>query len=320
MSRPRIVLTDSVFPSLAPAEAVLARIDADLVVAPDAEAATIGRLAADADAVMVTFAKLDADLIARLTRCRVIGRFGIGVDNIDLEAASRAGIQVVFCPDYCLDEVSDHALALLLTLARKTALADRLVQAGDWTLKPLAPIWRLRGRVLGLVGFGKIPRTLVPKAQALGLEVIASDPFAPDALFQEVGVRRVTFEALLGEADFISIHAPLTEKTHHLFNAEAFRRMKREAILVNTARGPLVDEAALAAALDAGEIAAAGLDVVETEPLPADSPLRGRDNVLITPHAAFYSEDALVELQTGVAEDVVRVLGGEAPLNPANRL
>ncbi|RMD89387.1 MAG: C-terminal binding protein, partial [Alphaproteobacteria bacterium] len=183
MSRPRIVLTDSVFPSLAPAEAVLARIDADLVVAPDPDPATIARLGADADAVMVTFAKLDADLIGRLSRCRVIGRFGIGVDNIDLEAASRAGIQVVFCPDYCLDEVSDHALALLLTLARKTALADRLVQAGEWTLKPLTPMWRLRGRVLGLVGFGKIPRTLAPKAQALGLEVIASDPFAPDALF-----------------------------------------------------------------------------------------------------------------------------------------
>ncbi len=320
MSRYRILLTDSVFPSLEPAEAVLGRIDADLVLAPRSDAATIARLADAADAVMVTFAKLDAGLIARLGRCRVIGRFGIGVDNIDLEAASRAGIQVVYCPDYCVDEVSDHALALLLTLARRTALADRLVQQGQWTLAPLTPMWRLRGRVLGLVGFGKIPRTLAPKAQALGLEVIASDPFAPAALFAEAGVRQVSFEKLLEQADFISIHAPLTEKTHHLFDAEAFRRMKREAVLINTARGPLIDEAALTEALDAGEIAGAGLDVAETEPLPANSPLRGRDNVILTPHAAFYSEDALLDLQTRVAEDVVRVLSGEAPHYPANRL
>lgn len=320
MTAIRVALTDTVFPSLDPARRVLSGIGADLVQAAEPTPEAIRAAAAGADAVLVTYAKLDAGLIAGFDRCKAIGRFGIGVDNIDLAAATKAGIQVVFCPDYCLDEVSDHALALIITLARKIAEGNAAVQAGRWEMKALAPMRRLRGRTLGLAGFGRIPQALAPKAQALGLSVITADPYVPQPVLDAAGVARVEFGELLERSDIISVHAPLTPETRHLFNAEAFRRMKREALIVNTARGPLIDEAALAAALDAGEIAGAGLDVVETEPLAADSPLLGRANVIVTPHSAFYSEDALLDLQTKVAEDVVRVLRGEPPRNPANRL
>lgn len=320
MTTIKVALTDTVFPSLKPAREILARLGATLEVASEPTREAIVEAARGADAVMVTFAKLDAATIAGFDRCKVIGRFGIGVDNIDLAAATQAGIQVVFCPDYCLDEVSDHALALLLALARKITYGNALVQAGRWEMKAMAPMRRLRGRTLGLAGFGKIPQTLAPKAQALGLDVIAFDPFVPQEVLDRLGVRRVPLGTLLETSDYISIHAPLTAETHHMFNAAAFKAMKPEACIINTARGPLIDEAALVAALDAGEIAGAALDVTEAEPPAADSSLFGRDDIIVTPHAAFYSEDALLDLQTKVAEDVARVLSGEAPRYPANRL
>lgn len=320
MATPKVALTDTVFPSLDPARKILGTLGATLQVAKAPTKDGILEAARGADAVMVTYAKLDAGIIAGLDRCKAIGRFGIGVDNIDLAAATKAGIQVVFCPDYCLDEVSDHALALLLALARKISFGNALVQSGRWEVKAMAPMRRLRGRTLGLAGFGKIPQRLAPKAQAFGLGVIAYDPYAPQEVFDRLGVGRVDFGELLERSDFVSVHAPLTAETRHLFNATAFSRMKPEALIVNTARGPLIDEAALLAALDAGKISGAALDVTESEPLASDSPLLGRDNLVLTPHAAFYSEDALVELQIKVAADVARVLRGETPHYPANRL
>ncbi|MDE2149044.1 MAG: C-terminal binding protein [Gammaproteobacteria bacterium] len=320
MTTLKVALTDTVFPSLEPATKILDALGAALVQAKSPMKDAILEVARDADAVMVTYAKIDAEIIAGLDRCRVIGRFGIGVDNIDLAAATKAGIQVVFCPDYCLDEVSDHALALLIALVRKIPLGNTLAQSGRWEMKAMVPMRRLRGRTLGLVGFGKIPQRLVPKAQAFGLAVIAYDPYVPQDVLDTLGVGRVDFDALLQHSDLISVHAPLTAETRHLFGAATFKRMKPEALIVNTARGPLIDEAALVAALDAGEISGAALDVIESEPSSPDSPLLGRDNVILTPHAAFYSEEALLELQTKVAEDVVSVLKGEAPRYPANRL
>lgn len=320
MTKTRIGVADTVFPTLDPAAEVLAPLDPDIRIAETSAPDDILKAAREAEIVLVTFAKLDAELIAELENCRVIGRFGTGVDNIDLDAATKRGIQVVFCPFYCVDEVSDHALALLLSLARKVVYANTLVQSGRWEAKALQPIRRIRGRKAGLVGFGKIPQILAPKLQALGAEVLVFDPFVAAETVEKAGVRRVEFEELLEEADYISIHAPLTESTHHLFSDDAFARMKPEALLVNTARGPLVDESALARALDSGAIAGAALDVTEEEPLAADSPLRGRDNVILTPHGAFYSEDALMELQTTVARDVLAVMGGKAPQYPANRL
>jgi D-3-phosphoglycerate dehydrogenase / 2-oxoglutarate reductase len=316
MPRTLIAVTDSPFPSLDPAKAALRRVDPELRMAKSASADDILAVARDADAVLVTYAKLPGELLRQLTRCKAIGRFGLGVDNIDVPAAAELGITVTYVPDYCMQEVSDHAMALLLALARKIPLSNSLVQAGRWEVPAVVPIHRLAGRVLGLVGFGNIPRTLAPKAKAIGLRVLTHDPYVSQETLAAAGVEGVTFDRLLELSDFVSIHAPLLPATRGLFNAEMFRRMKKGAVLINTARGPLVDEDALVAALDSGHLGGAALDVVAVEPLSKDSKLIGRDNVILTPHTAFYSVEALDELQTKCAADVARVLSGEAPIYP----
>ena len=275
-------------------------------------------MARDADAVIVCYAQIKSDIINHLTKCRVIARTGLGVDNIDIPAAKAKNIVVTYVPDYCLREVSDHAMALLLALARKVTLANKLAQQGRWEMPAVQPIFRLEGQVLGLVGFGNIPRTLVAKAKAFGLKVITSDPFVAEEHLNKHDVKNVSFDELLAQSDFISVHAPLLPQTRHLFNEEAFKKMKKGAYIINTARGPLIDEKALIAALDSGHLAGAGLDVIETEPMPKDSPLIGRDNLILTPHTGFYSVESLVELQTKAATDVAHVLQGKPPVYPAN--
>jgi len=316
MPRPLIAVTDSPFPSLDPAKAALARIDSELRLANSASADDILAVARDADAILVTYAKLPGDLLRQLRRCKAIGRFGLGVDNIDIAAAAELGITVTYVPDYCMQEVSDHAMALLLALARKVSQSNALVQTGRWDMPAVVPIHRLAGHVLGLVGFGSIPRALAPKAKAFGLRVVAHDPYVPQHALAAAGVESMSFDRLLEISDFVSIHAPLLPATRGLFNAEVFRKMKQGACLINTARGPLVDEDALLAALDSGRLAGAALDVVAVEPLPKGSRLIGRDNVVLTPHTGFYSVEALNELQTKCAADVARVLSGEKPVYP----
>ena len=209
-------------------------------------------------------------------------------------------------------------MALLLDLARKVSFSNSLVQGGRWEMPAVAPLYRLRGRTLGLVGFGNIPQIVVPKARAFGLKVVAYDPYVAKEKAAALDVELMDLDALLATSDYVSVHAPLTPDTTNLIGADAFSKMKSTALLVNTARGPLVDTDALAAALDKGEIAGAALDVVPVEPLPADSPLLNRDNVILTPHTGFYSVDALLDLQTKAAQDVARVLGGERPVYPVN--
>lgn len=317
MNRKLVVVTDSVFPSLDPARAVLSTIGADLQLAHDSTPEAILAMGESADAILTTYAKLAADTIARLRRCRIISRFGVGVDNVDIATANRSGIVVTRVPDYCFDEVSDHAMALLLALARKIPFIDGCTQGGLWEMKNVVPLHRIRGSVLGLVGFGGIPRMVAPKAQAFGMRIVAYDPYLSEDAFLAAGVARVEFDELLKTSDYISIHSPLTAATHHLFDAGAFSRMKPTAYLINTARGAIVDEAALGQALDRKQIAGAALDVMEKEP-PEASSLFGRDNMIITPHISFYSEESLVELQTKAAEEVVRVLSGQTPRNPVN--
>jgi D-3-phosphoglycerate dehydrogenase / 2-oxoglutarate reductase len=312
-----VAVADSVFPNLDQARTVLSAIGAELELAAAPTPEAILNVAAGADALLVTYAKITADMIAQMNRCRIISRFGIGVDNVDLEAATNAGIVVTKVPDYCIDEVSDHAMALLLALVRKIPSSNAQVQAGRWEMRAVVPIHRLRGTVLGLVGFGRIPQLVAPKAKAFGLRVIAFDPFAPPELLAREGVERVGFAELLAQSDYVSIHAPLLPETRDLFNAGAFRQMKSNAYLINTARGPIVDEAALAQALDAGRLAGAALDVMPQEP-PVDSPLVGRDDVIITPHTSFYSEESLLELQKKAAQEVAAVLTGKPPKNPVN--
>jgi len=316
MPRPIIVITDSPFPSLEPAQKALARLDPQYRMAKSPSADDILAAARDADAILVTYAKLPGELLRQLTRCKAIGRFGLGVDNIDLPAAKALGIAVNYVPDYCLREVSDHAMALLLALARKVTLANTLVQSGRWEVPALVPLRRLEGQVLGLVGFGNIPRALAPKAKAFGFKVLAHDPYVAKEPLSATGVEGVSFDDLLARSDFISVHAPLLPATRGLMNAAAFAKMKKGAYVINTARGPLVDEPALVAALDSGHLGGAALDVVASEPLPKDSPLLNRDNVIVTPHTAFYSVEALEELQTKCASDVARVLSGEKAIYP----
>jgi D-3-phosphoglycerate dehydrogenase len=317
MSKPLVAVSDSVFPNLDPARGVLSKLGAELRLAGGSTPEAILEVARHADALLVTYAKVTADIIREMERCRIISRFGIGVDNVDLAAATKAGIVVTRVPDYCIDEVSDHTMALVLALVRKIPFANSRTQAGRWEMPAVVPIHRLRGTVLGLIGFGRIPQLVAPKAQAFGLRVVAYDPYIPEEVLERAGVERMEFGELVKVSDYISIHTPLMPETHHLFNAEVLRRMKPTAYLVNTARGPIIDEDALAHALDQGQLAGAALDVLEKEP-PSASLLLGRDNVILTPHTGFYSEESLVDLQTKASEEVVRVLTGQAPRNPVN--
>jgi D-3-phosphoglycerate dehydrogenase len=316
MTRPIIAVTDSPFPSLDPVKVALAKLDPELRMSKSNAADDIIAVARDADAIIVCYAQITPAVIAALTRCKVIGRTGLGVDNIDVPAATARGIAVTYVPDYCLREVSDHAMALLLALARKIPLSNTLVQSGRWEMPAVVPLRRLEGQVLGLVGFGNIPRAVAPKAKAFGFEVITHDPFVSKDVLTAAGVAAVSFDELLARSDFVSVHAPLMPATRGLMNADAFGKMKKGAFIVNTARGPLIDEPALIAALDSGHLGGAALDVVTTEPLAKDSPLLGRPNVILTPHTAFYSVEALQELQTKCATDVARVLSGEKPVYP----
>ncbi len=316
MAGPVIAVTDTVFPSLDPAKTALARLNPTYRMSKSVNADDIVAVAKDADAVLVTYAKLTRDVLMQLTRCRAIGRFGLGVDNIDLPTAKEKGIAVNYVPDYCIREVSDHAMALLLALIRKIPLSNKLVQSGRWEMPAVVPIRRIEGTVLGLIGFGHIPRLVAPKAQAFGMRVISYDPFAKPDVFKAAGVEGVDLDTLLKTSDYVSVHAPLLPATRGMLNAAAFSKMKKGAYVVNTARGPLIDEPDLIAALDSGQVGGAGLDVVAAEPLAKDSPLLGRDNVIISPHTAFYSIEALNELQTKCATDVARVLSGEKAVYP----
>ncbi len=317
MPDPVIAISDSVFPDLNPARGVLSGIAAKLRMAEQNTPAAILQVAAEADGLLVTYAQITAAMIRQMSRCRIIARFGIGVDNVDIAAATKAGIVVTRVPDYCIEEVADHAMALLLALGRKIPQANALTQTGRWELAALTPVHRLRGCTLGLVGFGRIPQSVAPRARAFGLKVVSYDPFVAGEVMAGAGVEKVGFAELLKSSDFISIHAPLTPETTGLFNGNSFRQMKRSSYLINTARGPIVDESALAHALDAGQLAGAALDVLSKEP-PSDSPLLRRNDVILTPHMSFYSVESLVDLQTKAAEEVVRVLRGQMPLHAVN--
>jgi D-3-phosphoglycerate dehydrogenase len=318
MTNPLVAVTDSVFPNLEPAKQALSELHAEVKLADAPTPEAILAVAREADGLLVTYAKVPAQIIEQLARCKIIARFGIGVDNVDIDAATRAGIIVTNVPEYCEDEVSDHAMAMLLTLIRKIPFANKRAHAGKWEMTAVIPIHRLRGRVLGLVGFGKIPKLVATKAQAFGLQVQTYDPYLTAETTTKFNVKLVTLPELLSTSDYISVHTPLTPETKNMFNADAFRQMKRGALLVNTARGPLVDVEALVDALEAGQLAGAALDVLPQEPPAPGLRLLGRDDVILTPHTGFYSEESMVDLQTKAAQQVALVLSGKEPRYPIN--
>ena len=310
----RVVVTDHVFADLDTERELLGAAGHELVFEGNVTApGDVRTRVTGADAVLNCYTAMPREVIEALDGCRIIARYGIGIDTIDLAEASARRILVTNVPDYCIDEVSDHALALILTLARGVARLDRSVRGGSWSTADAPPIHRLRGRVLGLVGFGRIARALATKAAAVGFTVVASDPYVPDELVRAAGVKPRSLEDLFAEADVLSIHAPLTEGTRHLIGADAFARMKPGAIVVNTSRGPLVDRAALLEALESGRLGGAGLDVLETEPPDPADPLLTHPNVVVTPHAAFMSIESVAELRRKATEQVVIALAGDTP-------
>ncbi|MFQ5693039.1 MAG: C-terminal binding protein, partial [Nitrospinota bacterium] len=259
--------------------------------------------------------RFTASVIGKLACCRILARAGIGVDNIDLAAARERGIVVTNVPDYCIEEVSDHAMALLLSFARKLPEGAEEVRRGGWGIGGLAPIRPLRGSVLGIVGIGRIGRAVGRKARAFGMRLLAHDPFAPEAAFGRLRAERVTLAKLLRSSDYVSLHAPLTAKTRGLIGASALGRMKKEAVLINVARGELIDEGTLRRALRSGGIRGAGLDVLSEEPPARTHPLQGVAGCVITPHSAWYSTASQEELRRRSAEEVLRVLSGKKPRN-----
>ena len=315
----KIAMSDTIWPNFDIEKSVLEAIGGELHLAENSTPESILAVAKDADAMVVVYAEITADIINQLEKCKVIVRTGIGVNNVDCDAATKKGIYVAYVPDYCWDEVSDHAFALAFSLARKVTLLDKNVKGGAWDIAPAKPMFRLRGQTFGLVGLGNIAKVAAQKAKAFGFNVIAMDPFVSQEDADPLGVKMVEFDQLIAESDIISIHCPLVDATHHLFNEKAFDKMKNTAFLVNTSRGPVIDTKALVVALKSGKIAGAGLDVLEDAPPDPNDELLTLDNVIITPHSAFYSDESSDDLRQFSFEEVVRVIQGEKPKNLFNK-
>jgi D-3-phosphoglycerate dehydrogenase len=311
----RVLLTDRAWPDTSIEREILEAAGAELIEAADTRESALCGLAAGVDAIAVNWAAVTDAVVRAARRCRVICRTGIGLDNIAVATATELRIPVTNVPDYCVGEVADHALALLLACARNIAFFHLRTKSGEYSLQAAPTMPRLAGKRLGLVGLGLIGRNLAGKARALGLEVLAHTASGND---HGTGSRMVAFDELLRESDFVSLHAPLTDATRHLFGLPQFETMKRSAFLINTARGGLVDHAGLAAALERHLIAGAALDVFEPEPPDLSSALFQDERVIVTPHAAFVSHESLVELRTRVAHQIVDVLAGRRPEGVVN--
>ena len=315
----RITIVDSDNESFAEEEAVAARHGLELTRHHAATEQETIDAARGADGILVQYAPLTAAVMDALPDLKVIGRYGVGVDTVDIPAATARGIAVCNVPDYGVQDVSDHAIALTLSVVRGTAQLDRLVRAGEYGLVPVKPLHRISTLRFGVVGLGRIGAATAVKARALGFTVIGSDPMLAVGTRTADGIEVVEYEELLTTCDVISLHVPLMDSTHHLIGEEALTRMKPGAVLVNTCRGGVVDTQAVARALKDGRLKGAGLDVFEEEPLPVDSPLLDCDNAVLTPHASWYSEESYSELKRRVAEIAAAVLRGETPrevLNP----
>jgi D-3-phosphoglycerate dehydrogenase len=276
------------------------------------------RVCEEAEAIVVRWLKITPELIQRFRRCKLIVRYGVGTDNVDLEAATEARIIVGHVPDYCIEEVSDHAVALLLACVRLVVPTHLRLANGGWEQNPPQKMWRMAGRTLGLFGFGRIGQAVARKMGAWGLRILATDPFVDLSRGVRLNVQLVDLATLCRESDYLSLHAPLLPETRHAIGRHELALLKPGANLVNTARGPVLDTEALIEALESGRLGAAGLDVFDPEPPPADSPLRKHPRVILSDHAAWYSEDSLAELHQTVAEEVVRVCTGGLPQAIAN--
>ena len=317
-TKAKVVLTDYVWESLDVEREILDGLG-DLIPLQVTDPEAFFPAAADCDALLNTYGgPITADVMTRMPRCKIIARYGIGVDTIDLNAATEAGIIVTNNPTYCIEEVAEHTLAMMLSAARKITFYDRQVRGGGWAVPPGKPMFRVAGSTCGLIGFGNIARRVATVAAALDMRVLYFDPFVEQGQFDAPG-QKAELSEVLEQADYLCIHAPLTPQTRGMLNTETFSQMKPTAVLINCSRGPIVDTADLIEALNAGQIAGCALDTTDPEPLPDDHTLRTRENVIINPHAAWYSEGAMEGLQRGAPSEVRRVLEGRWPVNVVNR-
>jgi D-3-phosphoglycerate dehydrogenase len=309
----RVLITDYAWPNIDIERAILEKDGAQIVVAPTGSPEEIIDLAADVDAILTCWKQVPAAALDAATRCRIVSRYGIGLDNIPVAHATELGIVVTNVPDFCLDEVAEHTLALLMACGRRIVAQALATRQGSWSQSAARGMPRLRGQTLGLIGYGNIAQAVAERARGLGLQVIAYTPrLAADAL-GEWGRATNDLTELLQVADYVSLHLPLTLSTRGLINQEALAAMKPTAYLINTSRGAIVDEDALLAALDSGQIAGAALDVMGSEPPLPDYPLLRHPRVIATPHVAFYSEEAIVDLATKASRHVVQALSGKLP-------
>lgn len=318
MTNPTIVITDCDHDSIA-VEQQLA--DARGVVLSLAQCRTeddVIEAAKDAVGIVVQYAPITEHVLAALPQLKAIGRYGVGIDTVDLEAATRHGVAVCNVPDYGTEDVSDHAIGLAASLARGITHLDRNLRAGDYSLEIVKPLHRINTRVFGVAGLGLIGSATARKARGLGYDVIGFDPTREVGSVTEDGVAVVSFDELLNRSDVLSLHVPLNAATQHLINADSIAKMKDGAVLVNTCRGGVVDTDAVVAALTSGKLGGAGLDVFETEPLPMSSPLFDCPTAILTPHAAWYTEESYGELKHRTLENVIDVCEGRTPRNIVN--
>ncbi len=303
---------------------VLSALDAEIVCLKNLDSPESHAALAKADALVITLQKLTAPVLDLLPRCKIISRLGVGLDNIDIPAATTRGIWVTNVPDYGVDEVSTHAASLMLTLLRGIPQLVNNTRNGKWDAAVARPIKRFSEQTVGVMGFGRIGRAFATKARGFGVRVIAYDPLISADVIRANSAEPVDLDTVFRQSDFISLHLPLTDETKHIINAQSLAKMKPTAYIVNTARGGLIDEAALLAAVRAGQIRGAGLDVLSAEPPPKDNPvlmaLLQEERVLITPHFAWYSEEAMIDMRAKGADEVVRILSGQPPRSPVNQI
>jgi D-3-phosphoglycerate dehydrogenase len=313
MTELTVLVTDYTWESTVLERSILAEVGARVVEAPTGREGELIEMVAGADAILTCFAQVTTAVVTAGRRLRVIGRYGIGVDNIAVDEATRRGIPVTYVPVYCLDEVAEHVLALIFCLTRGIHLYDRAVRRGDWSLRTGQPIRRIAGQTIGIVGFGKIGQAVANRAQALGMRVLVYDHRGGQAAVTAAGAELVDLLELAQRADVVTLHVPANAQTERLIGAEFLEAMKPEAYLINAARGSVVDQAALTAALRERRIAGAGIDVFVPERLAADDDLLAQPNLLATPHVAFYSQESVADLAASAARNVAAVLGGERP-------
>lgn len=319
MSAKKVLITDYVWPSVEPEKKVLAKYGIELIVAPDGNEDTLVDLAKEVDGILTCFAKVTHNVVKSAQNCKVIGRFGVGVDNIDVGEATKQGIVVTYVPDYCVDEVSDHVIGLLLAWNRKIVLHNNDTKLSGWGNAGLGMrIMRLRGKKLGIVGFGRIGRMVAKKAQAFGLEVLSFDPMIESDFMNQLEVKKVELDDLLTESHFVTLHSPLIPATANMLGNEQFRMMRDDAFLINCARGGLIDEDALHEALNSQTIAGAGVDVLVDIKPDTNHRLIKNENIIVTPHTAFFSQEAVLELEQRAAGQVGDVLIGKIPENIVN--